>query len=325
MHSTFWLTTAIASIVAFGSWLCEDVLFYRFLSKKSIGVVYLLKLAFAIPTFIALILGAAILHYGSLDTFFTEGNLELLKHFIDNNSTVYLLIIGMIISSFINFFKIIQQKVGHENFFKIILGYYKTPREEDRIFIFIDLISSTQFAEILGHKKYSPFIQECFRGIGLLQVKYRGSQYQFVGDEVVISWSAKRKKNYRNAVDFFFEFNRQFIERADFFRNEFGIVPNFSASINSGKIMMAEVGDLKSELAFHGDVLNTAARIQKQCKSHGKEILVTGQFIDHFKEVSNGYLIEFIANEQLSGKKRRVDIYTVSPVANPNNDAELSE
>ncbi len=214
----------------------------------------------------------------------------------------------------INFSKAIKSKVGYENFYRIISGYYRKPREEDRIFIFIDLISSTRYAELLGHKRYSVFLQACFMELGLLEIKYRAMQYQIIGDEVVLSWKASKIKNFRNAVDFYYEFTEQLHRKRSYFRKEFGIIPKFTASINSGKIMVAEVGTIKSEIAFHGDVLNTAARIQKQCKSYNRRLLVTKNFAEKFREVSFGYQVEWLALDRLLGKQNPVDIYAIEPL-----------
>ena len=102
------------------------------------------------------------------------------------------------------------------------------------------------------------------------------------------------------------------------FKKEFGIIPDFTASINSGKIMVSEVGSLKSEIAFHGDVLNTAARIQKQCKSYKRKLLVTKNFTEQFGKVSDGFKIEWIAKDLLIGKKHQVDIFAIDRITSYN-------
>ncbi|GET29402.1 adenylate/guanylate cyclase domain-containing protein [Prolixibacter sp. SD074] len=179
--------------------------------------------------------------------------------------------------------------------------------------MFIDLISSTKYAEMLGHRKYSAFLQKCFSLLGMLEIKYQAMQYQIVGDEVVLSWSANKLKNYRNAVDFYYEFIFELLKLSALFSQDFGIIPQFSASINSGKIMVAEVGTIKSEIAFHGDILNTAARIQKQCKNYNRKLLVTRSFVEAFKTDASDYRIEWVANDRLIGKKNPVEIYAIEP------------
>ncbi|MCW0484603.1 adenylate/guanylate cyclase domain-containing protein [Gaoshiqia sediminis] len=307
------LITAIASLVAFSSWLLEDVLLYKQLTKRSLGIIFALRVISLIILLIFVLLIISIYHYHNQPVWDLSEYLDLIKSFFLNRVTLYLLLVGILISSFINFFKAIRQKVGFEGFLRIISGYYRVPKEEDRIFIFIDLISSTRIAEILGHQKYSAFLQHCFEPLGLLEIKYRAMQYQIVGDEVVLSWLANKPQNFRYAVDFYYEFTEILGKKADVFMHEFGLIPAFAASINTGKIMVSEVGTVKSEIAFHGDVLNTAARIQKLCKSYGKRLLVTRAFSQKFSLVSSGYKIEWITNDRLIGKQKHVDICAIEP------------
>lgn len=313
MYANPTATISLAILVGFSSWLLEDVIFYNYLSKKSLGVFFLWRILFVTILLVLVFLVTSIYHYHTKIVTDISEYFRLVKWFFFNRTALYLFLIGIIISSYINFFKAIRQKVGFEKFIPIISGYYRSPKEEDRIFIFIDLISSTRYAELLGHEKYSAFLQECFKYLGILEIKYRAMQYQFVGDEVVLSWSAKDERNFRNAVKFYYEYVAILNSHANYFLKEFGIRPEFTASINSGKIMVSEVGTLKSELAFHGDVLNTAARIQKQCKSYKRPLLVTDRFIKRFEPVSHGYKMEWLSDDPLIGKSKRVGIYAVTP------------
>ncbi len=314
MYDNEWWSFAVALIIAFFTWMFEDVLFYEYLSKKSLGRYFVLRILFAVSFFIVLFFLVSFYHYYPTGISGVSEYFTLLNSFLFNTTALYFFLMGTFISAFINLFKMILRKVGTENFYKKILGYYRSPKEEDRIFIFIDLVSSTKFAELLGHQKYSSFLQDCFKELGVLEMKYRASLYQFVGDEVVLSWSNKNPKNVQNVVDFFFEFKAILASQSDIFMRKYGVLPEFYASINSGKIMVAEVGTLKSEIAYHGDVLNTAARIQKQCKNLNRELLVTGNFVKLFSLLEHNYKIEWMTNDPLVGKKRKVDIYAITSV-----------
>ncbi|WP_228249474.1 hypothetical protein [Zunongwangia profunda] len=69
----------------------------------------------------------------------------------------------------------------------LILGKYRFPREENRLFIFLDLKGSTHLAEELGHLKYSSFIQESIMEVNQVAKKFKAHIYQYVGDEIVIT------------------------------------------------------------------------------------------------------------------------------------------
>jgi adenylate cyclase len=203
------------------------------------------------------------------------------------------------------------RQIGYAPLGKIMMGYYQKPREENMIFMFLDLQSSTTFAEKLGHKRYSYFIQDCFKCVSNSLLATRGRVYQFVGDEVVIAWSAEKLKNFKRAVDFFCLYEDALNKRRDYFEKEYGLMPVFTASINAGKVMAAEVGEIKRELAYHGDVLNTAARIQKQCKPYKKQILVTKEYAQKLQKATSEYHVNYVDKVKFHGKNNKVKLFEV--------------
>ncbi|MGI9544422.1 MAG: adenylate/guanylate cyclase domain-containing protein, partial [Cyclobacteriaceae bacterium] len=84
----------------------------------------------------------------------------------------------------------------------------------------------------------------------------------------------------------------------------------FKAGINGGEITVAEVGDIKREIAYHGDVINTASRIQGQCNVYHKRLLISGDFLARIPNLGI-YETEFLGEIPLRGKKSKVDIFSV--------------
>jgi adenylate cyclase len=62
--------------------------------------------------------------------------------------------------------------------------------------------------------------------------------------------------------------------------------------------------------------LNTAARIQKQCKRYKKKILATSEFAMELMENTNEYQIEYVDLIKFFGKKNSIKIYEVHPAEN---------
>ena len=85
-----------------------------------------------------------------------------------------------------------------------ILGKLHSPLPDKRIFMFMDLTSSTRYAEILGHEKYSSLIRDIYLELDEYVIAFKGSLYQYVGDEVVISWSVKDGLENNNCIKLFF-------------------------------------------------------------------------------------------------------------------------
>ena len=47
--------------------------------------------------------------------------------------------------------------------------------------------------------------------------------------------------------------------------------------------MVAEVGVVKKEVAYHGDVINTSARIQAECNKHKVPILISEELLNDLR------------------------------------------
>ncbi|QIA06952.1 adenylate/guanylate cyclase domain-containing protein [Draconibacterium halophilum] len=304
-------SSVVISLFATLSWFTLNKLYPRLvrnfkMRKLAVGVVFLDILIFLI---ISILLG--IVHYSvAQDLSFAE-SISHLPKFLFNSTILFFLIVLFVGGYVYQLINTLLQQVGYVPLGKIMMGYYQKPREEELIFMFLDLESSTAVAEKLGHEKYSYFIQDCFKCVSNSLLATRGRVYQFVGDEVVISWDAKREPSYKRAVDFFFLYEKALNKRRDYFEQEYGMMPVFTASLNVGKVMAAEVGEIKRELAFHGDVLNTAARIQKQCKRYSKKILVTNKFAVKLIKSTKEYKIEYVDLIKFFGKKRSIKIYEV--------------
>jgi adenylate cyclase len=196
----------------------------------------------------------------------------------------------------------VSEKFGQGVLINFLLGKYHRPKEEERIFMFLDLKSSTTYAEKLGHLKYSQLIQDCFYDLTDVVSTHEAKIYQYVGDEVVLSWEIDEGMRRGNCVETFFAYDNFLESKRDYHTKKYGMVPEFKAGLNMGNVTVAEVGELKKELAYHGDVLNTAARIQSTCNEYQKRISVSEK-IKKFLEKQSNYLFDFLGNVVLKGKK----------------------
>ena len=204
----------------------------------------------------------------------------------------------------------VNQRMGPGTIFNLLQGRYFKPREEERIFMFLDLSSSTTIAEQLGHIKFSQLLQDCFRDLSGLLLKHNASVYQFVGDEAVLTWRYNKKKDNSESLQLFLEYEALLKFRTPHYIKKYGIVPVFYASVNAGMVTVAEVGDIKSEVAYHGDVLNTASRVQKLCKKYNEKILVTCEFKDRLP--LNFDKLRRLDQIAVVGKKKIVEIFAVT-------------
>src|SRR5690348_4272314 len=82
----------------------------------------------------------------------------------------------------------VTDKFGPGMFWSMLSGEYHKPKIENRIFIFLDINESTSIAEDLGHEKYFRMLRDFFSDLTLPVLANDGEIYQYVGDEVLVSW-----------------------------------------------------------------------------------------------------------------------------------------
>ena len=75
--------------------------------------------------------------------------------------------------------------------------------------------------------------------------------------------------------------------------------------------MAGEIGVVKRDIVFSGDVLNTTARIQSKCNELGVDILVSKFLMDVLKFDGTDYHPKEMGNIPLRGKESNVALFTV--------------
>lgn len=177
----------------------------------------------------------------------------------------------------------------------------------------MDLKSSTQIAETLGHMKYSAFIRDSFMDINTMLASYHAQIYQYVGDEVVVTWTVREGLQRLSCVQFFFACAEKFKERSAHYIKHFGQVPEFKAGLHMGKVTVVEVGNIKRDIAYHGDTMNTAARIQSVCNQYNKRFL-TSKYVFENSDIEKYYNTESLGLIELKGKNQPVEIASIENV-----------
>ncbi|WP_276371701.1 adenylate/guanylate cyclase domain-containing protein [Chryseolinea sp. H1M3-3] len=221
-----------------------------------------------------------------------------------------LLIYYFFMTLVISFINQVNKKYGPGVLVPLLMGRYRNPREEERIFMFMDLKSSTTTAEKLGHLKYSSFIRDCFMDINDVLLPFHAQVYQYVGDEIVVTWTEDEGLKNLFCIKFYFACKKQFLKRAEYYRTNYGLLPDFKAGIHTGKVTAVEIGDVKRDIAFHGDTLNTASRIQSVCNEYEKSFLASEYLIqkigldDGIKTLPLGMIL-------LKGKAEKIGLVSI--------------
>ncbi len=222
------------------------------------------------------------------------------------------LLLAVLLSFLFNFVKLSSRILGPRVLRNYMLGKYFRPHAEERIFMFIDLNSSTALAERLGTHKYHLLLTDFFRDISSAIEETKGEIYQYVGDEVVVTWSMKDGVKKNNCVRCFFEIEKNIRLLKNEYEKNYGIRPDFKAGLHGGKVITAEVGKIKSDIVYHGDVVNTCERILSQCHPLNRKILVS-EYVIRKLNLLPFYEAEFVNAIRMKGKGMEVGLYTINP------------
>lgn len=205
---------------------------------------------------------------------------------------------------------LVNDKYGPGMFRAFLLGKYFHPKREERVFMFLDLRSSTTIAEKLGEERYFHFLKDIYRDATKSILLTKGEIYQYVGDEIVISWPTIKATENANCLNCFFDIKRKLIDNNKYYQETYNVIPEFKAGLHYGYVMAGEIGVIKRDIAFSGDVLNTTARIQSKCNELGVDILFSKYLLTKLNLPDQSYQSRNIGEIHLRGKEQKVELYT---------------
>jgi adenylate cyclase len=190
-------------------------------------------------------------------------------------------------------------------------GAYARPVREERIFLFIDLVGSTALAERLGSARYFELLRRFVDDLTDPILGTEGEIYQYAGDEIVITWPLPRGVQSANCVRCFFEARKAIAGGAAGYERDFGVIPHFRAGLHGGAVTAGELGDVRQQIVFVGDILNTAARLQEYAKRTDRDLVVSGTLLERVR-LPPGVRSERVGELELRGKEERVVAWALS-------------
>lgn len=202
----------------------------------------------------------------------------------------------------------VHDKYAPGVFADILLGKYLIPKVEKRIVMFIDLKDSTPIAEKLGNIQYFKFIREFIYQVSNALIDHGGIIYQYVGDEVVVSWRFS-PENTKKCMAALIQVRKNLHKQSDYFRRQFDIVPEFRVGIHVGEVTVGEIGVIKKDLAMSGDTMNTTARIRTACSELNQKFIVSKDFVDELD--LKDWQSENLGEVELKGKNHSIELFAL--------------
>jgi len=204
-----------------------------------------------------------------------------------------------------------SQLVGERTFRMVMRGRYRRPRPEERFFLFVDIVGSTPVAEKLGALSVHRYLNRIFQASSDPVDDHGGEVYQYVGDEMVITWLVPEGRAGAKPLACLFAIERALAEAAPEFERQFGTVPRLRAALHAGEVVTGEAGGSRRAIVFHGDVMNATSRIENLTRTLGHSFLVSEDARARMVD-TDAYVFTDLGLQELRGKQAPVRVFAVA-------------
>jgi len=271
------------------------------------SILFVVVLFLTMTTLLILVMGFPYIYYSTGIPF---GDERFWKHFNPYIFNVFQLkkhLVWAVIVAFTQLALQMDRKFGHGVLWKILLGKYHLPKEEYRVFMFADLKSSTTIAETIGDVKYHLLLRQFFSDVTNAIINSNGSIYNYVGDEVIVSWTSPGN----HCIQCYFDMKKSIEHKKESYLQQFGLIPEFKAGLHAGKVIAGEIGIIKRDITYSGDVLNTTSRIQDKCNELDVQVIISNEFLEKI-QLDPKYSAQYMGTMKLKGKKKEIGLHAIS-------------
>jgi adenylate cyclase len=305
---TLWVALADGGVV--GTLICSTLISVQLfglaasIRRRLRRVPVALHLALALAGSLAVVLAA--LQIGEITGGWAAG------HPVDRTIGLADVLFSLAISAVFVAVTALDRMVGHEVLLGIFTGRYLTPRAEHRVFLFADLAGSTALAERLGDLAFHRYLDDLFCELAEPISRHRGRIYRYVGDEVIVTWKdrgdGRAVAQALACVRACAQLTRQ---RAQHFEAVYGTAPRLRYALHAGPVVTGKMGDMKREIVFLGDTVNTAARLEETARRQDCDLVVSQTVLDRLVELPAELPVRALPHAAIRGKTESLSVYAV--------------
>ncbi len=213
----------------------------------------------------------------------------------------------------INFVMRVRELLGRDIFASLLTGRYRKPVREERVFLFIDLVGSTSFAEKHGDLRTQQYLGTLFNVLAEPVRRHDGAIDDYIGDAVIITWPLKRGLRNARCVRCVFDIMAEIEKRAPLWHGTFGQMPRLRAALHGGEIITAEIGVDHHKIAYFGDTVNTVARLESLCRTLGRPVLISQELATRLT-LPEDIRAEYLGDHALRGRGQPLGVMALSSI-----------
>ena len=169
----------------------------------------------------------------------------------------------------------LSKKLGSNVLFNLMTGKYHKPRQEQRVFMYIDITGSTLIAEKLAPSEYYRFVRDFVYDITGPIISTKGEIYRYIGDGVIITWPFHRGVQDSRCLRCIFLIDHEMETRREYYLNRYQLYPEYTIGMHFGEVIIGEIGFLNSQITFNGPVVYETDQLEKACKEFGVKNIVS--------------------------------------------------
>lgn len=177
----------------------------------------------------------------------------------------------------------VRELLGSRIFLNVIMARYRQPVREERVFLMVDVVGSTQYAQRYGDLAAAGYVGQIFKAIAEPIRRTRGSIDDYVGDAALVSWPVELGTRDAACIRCAFAISKAINDEEARWRKSFGQVPRLRMIIHAGPVVTAEVGSDHHKIAYFGDTINTVGRIETLAKAMSAAVIISDEALARFR------------------------------------------
>jgi adenylate cyclase len=279
----------------------------RFLPYLLLQTAYYLAAIDIAVVVVTLVHGSLFRNTGLVESF-TSGPIAAM---IESGAFARLNAWSLVAAFTLNFVRQVNRVLGRRALLDFLTGRYHSPVEEERVFMALDLKEGPRISAALGPRRYHEFLNDFFFDITPAIVESRGEIYQYVGDEVVVTWPRRGGSAPADSVYCYFRIAAAVARTSHTYEARYGFSPEFKAGFHYGPVVTGFIGDVKRDVVFYGDTVGTASRIKSECATVNKNLLFSGDLLKNVT-LSSSLTPERMGRIRMKGKEKEIELFTLA-------------
>ena len=289
----------------------EFVVFSGKVRKKSFHVLLTLRIsAYFISITLCVLLVMILSRMFRFDISF-QGVLESeeFKYYLNYGDFKALIMYIFVIVLLANFVLQMDRKMGQGVLKGFLTGRFSSPKEINVFILFLKLQHASDYIKVLGDQKFLQFFNEVIFDITNTIIFNKGNISSYDDDEILIIWEPKEGILDAQVMRTYFEIHEDIDLHKIRYFEKYGAVPRFTGAVHYGEVICGEIGEVKSEIRYSGETMNTAHRIlELACR---EETLVISEAALELLRLPVVFESYSLGENELRGRDRPVRLFGV--------------